>query len=68
MRQFADHRAAAKGSQSTAGRLVTEVLGEKFAGTGVTDDYATYDSIFTRHQLCWAHFLRKAIERLQQRF
>ena len=42
--------------------VLTEVLGEKFAGTGVTDDYAAYDSIFTRHQLCWAHFLRKAIE------
>ena len=42
--------------------VLTEVLGEKFSGTGVTDDYAAYDSIFTRHQLCWAHFLRKAIE------
>src|SRR5215469_3433653 len=42
--------------------VLTEVLGEKFQGTGVTDDYAAYDSIFTRHQLCWAHFLRKAIE------
>ena len=42
--------------------VLTEVLGEKFEGTGVTDDYAAYDSIFTRHQLCWAHFLRKAIE------
>jgi len=39
-----------------------EVLGEKFGGIGVTDDYAAYDSIFTRHQLCWAHFLREAIE------
>jgi len=44
--------------------VLTEVLGEKFSGTGVTDDYAAYDSIFTRHQLCWAHFLRKAIELL----
>ena len=42
--------------------VLTEVLGEKFQGTGVTDDYAAYDSIFARHQLCWAHFLRKAIE------
>ena len=42
--------------------VLTEVLGEKFPGTGVTDDYAAYDSIFTRHQLCWAHFLRKAVE------
>jgi hypothetical protein len=42
--------------------VLTGVLGEKFPGTGVTDNYAAYDSIFTRHQLCWAHFLRKAIE------
>jgi regulator of replication initiation timing len=42
--------------------VLMEVLGEKFGGTGVTDDYSAYDSIFTRHQLCWAHFLRKAIE------
>jgi hypothetical protein len=42
--------------------VLTEVLGEKFSGTGVSDDYAAYDSIFTKHQLCWAHFLRKAIE------
>ena len=42
--------------------VLSEVLGDQFAGTGVTDDYAAYDSIFTRHQLCWAHFLRKAIE------
>jgi hypothetical protein len=42
--------------------VLTEVLGEKFGGTGVSDDYAAYDSIFSKHQLCWAHFLRKAIE------
>jgi hypothetical protein len=42
--------------------VLSEVLGDHFQGTGVTDDYAAYDSIFTRHQLCWAHFLRKAIE------
>jgi hypothetical protein len=42
--------------------VLSEVLGDNFQGTGVTDDYAAYDSIFSRHQLCWAHFLRKAIE------
>lgn len=42
--------------------VLEETLGEKFHGTGVSDDYASYDSIFTQHQLCWAHFLRKAIE------
>jgi transposase len=38
------------------------VLGESFAGIGVTDDYAAYKSLFTRHQLCWAHLIRKAIK------
>ena len=42
--------------------VLEEVLGKKFDGTGVSDDYAGYDSIFSQHQLCWAHFLRKAIE------
>lgn len=41
--------------------VLTEVLGEQFAGIGVTDDYQAYRSQFTEHQLCWAHFLRKAI-------
>ncbi len=40
----------------------TAVLGESFAGIGVTDDYAAYKSLFTRHQLCWAHLIRKAIK------
>ena len=39
-----------------------EVIGKVFAGTGVSDNYGAYDSIFTKHQLCWAHLLRKAIE------
>jgi transposase len=38
------------------------VLGDSFAGIGVTDDYAAYKSLFTRHQLCWAHLIRKAIK------
>lgn len=38
------------------------VLGESFAGIGVTDDYAAYKSLFSRHQLCWAHLIRKAIK------
>jgi hypothetical protein len=41
--------------------VLTEVLGEQFGGIGVTDDYSAYRSQFTEHQLCWAHFLRKAI-------
>jgi transposase len=38
------------------------VLGDSFAGIGVTDDYAAYKGLFTQHQLCWAHLIRKAIK------
>jgi hypothetical protein len=41
--------------------VLTDVLGEQFDGIGVTDDYSAYQSQFNEHQLCWAHFLRKAI-------
>jgi hypothetical protein len=41
--------------------VLTDVLGDQFAGIGVTDDYSAYQSQFSEHQLCWAHFLRKAI-------
>jgi hypothetical protein len=40
----------------------TAVLGESFNGIGVTDDYAAYRSLFSQHQLCWAHLIRKAIK------
>lgn len=42
------------------------IVGEKFAGIGVSDDYAAYQSLFTEHQLCWAHLLRKAIKLMLQ--
>lgn len=38
------------------------IVGEQFAGIGVTDDYGAYQSLFSEHQLCWAHLLRKAIK------
>jgi transposase len=38
------------------------VLGQFFQGIGVTDDYAAYKSLFSKHQLCWAHLIRKAIK------
>lgn len=47
---------------SRAKSEATAVLGESFAGIGVTDDYAAYKSLFTQHQLCWAHLIRKAIK------
>jgi hypothetical protein len=39
-----------------------KVLGQVFAGIGVTDDYAAYKSLFNKHQLCWAHLIRKTIK------
>jgi len=39
-----------------------KVLGQLFAGVGVTDDYAAYKSLFSKHQICWAHLIRKAIK------
>jgi len=39
-----------------------KVLGEFFAGIGVTDDYQAYTHLFRQHQLCWAHLLCKAIK------
>lgn len=41
---------------------VSKVLGDAFGGIGVTDDYAAYKHMFTEHQLCWAHLIRKAIK------
>ena len=38
------------------------VLGEAFAGIGVSDDYAAYKHLFSEHQLCWAHLIRKAVK------
>jgi transposase len=38
------------------------ILGSKFNGIGVSDDYGAYKSLFEEHQLCWAHLLRKAIK------
>ena len=39
-----------------------KILGSRFAGIGVTDDYGAYKTLFTKHQLCWAHLIRKAIK------
>ena len=38
------------------------VLGDFFKGIGVTDDYGAYKYLFSKHQLCWAHLIRKAIK------
>lgn len=39
-----------------------DVLGEAFAGIGVTDDYGACKNLFDEHQLCWAHLIRKAVK------
>jgi transposase len=39
-----------------------EILGEKFWGIGVSDNYNAYNNLFSDHQLCWAHLLRKSIK------
>lgn len=39
-----------------------KILGPLFSGIGVTDDYNAYKKLFTKHQLCWAHLIRKAIK------
>jgi len=44
----------------------TSVPGDLFNGIGVTDDYAAYKSLFTEHQLCWSHLIRKAIKLVLQ--
>jgi hypothetical protein len=38
------------------------VVGKRFGGIGVTDDYNAYTHLFSKHQLCWAHLIRKAIK------
>lgn len=36
-----------------------ELMGERSAHIGISDDYGAYRNLFARHQLCWAHPLRK---------
>lgn len=42
------------------------VLGEAFEGIGVSDDYGVYKNLFKSRQLCWAHFIRKAVKLMLQ--
>lgn len=44
----------------------TDVLRDRFDGIGVTDNYAAYKNLFSEHQLCWAHLIRKAIKLVLQ--
>lgn len=40
--------------------VVTEVLGDRFAGVLVSDFYAAYTTYPGVHQFCWAHLLRES--------
>jgi len=44
--------------ESRGGGNVAKLIGENYTGTVVTDDYSAYHSL-TKHQLCFAHLLRK---------
>jgi hypothetical protein len=44
--------------KTRGGGNTEELVGKDYQGTVVSDDYAAYDK-FPRHQLCWAHLLRK---------
>jgi len=39
-----------------------ELRGENQEQIGITDDYGAYRALFSQHQLCWAHPLRKLRE------
>jgi len=39
-----------------------ELQSENQNQIGITDDYGAYKNLFTKHQLCWAHPLRKLRE------
>jgi transposase len=43
------------------GKVLDEILPQRFAGIGVTDNYSAYEHRFCKHQKCWAHLLRKII-------
>ncbi|HEX2157282.1 MAG TPA: IS66 family transposase [Actinomycetes bacterium] len=40
-------------------RMLTDLLGDGFAGVLVSDFYGVYTSYDGRHQYCWAHLLRE---------
>jgi len=47
--------------QSRGKGNVARMLGENYAGIGITDDYGAYKNVFNKgkHALCWAHPHRK---------
>jgi transposase len=44
--------------KSRSGEIVSELLGEDFEGTLVSDFYGGYNRMLGRHQRCWVHLLR----------
>ncbi len=51
---------------SRAKGMVTDVLGEAFAGVLVSDFYGAYTADERLHQYCWAHLLRDIAELVEQ--
>jgi transposase len=51
-----EHRIFVRGSRAKG--MVTDVLGEQFAGILVSDFYAAYTGDDGLHQYCWAHLAR----------
>jgi len=37
-----------------------DLLGDNYDGIRITDCYAAYKNLSGKHQVCWAHFIRKA--------
>jgi hypothetical protein len=44
--------------ENRGGGNVEKLLGENYNGTVITDDYGAYKKL-KKHQLCWAHLIRK---------
>ena len=53
--------------KTRAGHVVTDVLGDDFAGKLVSDFYAGYNTHWGLHQRCWVHLLRDVHE-LKRKF
>ena len=49
-----------KVGQSRGKGVAQELLGKRPSGTIITDCYSAYRNLPLKHQICWAHLLRKA--------
>lgn len=49
-------------ADSRGKRNAEDLLGDSFAGVGITDRYSAYKHMFILHQICWAHLQRNACD------